>query len=85
MRSMDEIVADYVVDESKLKPYTLPDPLICEDGSRIGNAFDWMTRRRPEIMKIFMQEEWPGVKEKLKEAEELAEELRKQGKPKEKN
>ena len=61
MRSMAEIVADYVVDESKLKPYTLPDPLVCEDGTPVGSAFDWMTRRRPEIMRIFMQEEYGFV------------------------
>ena len=61
MRSMDEIVADYVVDESKLKPYTLPDPLVCEDGAPVDNAFAWMTRRRPEILRIFMQEEYGFV------------------------
>lgn len=61
MRKMSEIVADYVIDESKLKPYTLPDPLQCEDGSRIENAFDWMTRRRPEVLRIFMNEEYGFV------------------------
>ncbi len=44
-----------IYDESKVPPYTLPDPLRFEDGSRVEKAEDW-PRRRAELMKLFEQE-----------------------------
>lgn len=43
-------------DESKLKPYTLPDPLAFADGGRVADAHGWMSRRRPELIHVYETE-----------------------------
>ncbi len=43
-------------DESKVGSYTLPDPLVCNDGSRVTNAETWFARRRPEILEAYRAE-----------------------------
>lgn len=40
-------------DESKVGVYTLPDPLIFNDGKPVRTASDWTKRRRAEILKLF--------------------------------
>ena len=40
-------------DESRVPPYTLPDPLVAGDGSRVSDAQAWRQRRRPEILELF--------------------------------
>jgi hypothetical protein len=40
-------------DESKVPPYTLPDPLVLGDGQRVADASAWQQRRRPEIVGLF--------------------------------
>jgi hypothetical protein len=40
-------------DESKVGAYTLPDPLVLANGSRVTDPMVWWTRRRPEILKMF--------------------------------
>ena len=40
-------------DESKVAPYTLPDPLLCEDGTRVMDARTWQAKRRGEILHSF--------------------------------
>ena len=42
-------------DEAKVPAYTLPDPLLMNNGSRVRNAADWRERRRPEILHLFEQ------------------------------
>ncbi len=42
-------------DEANVGNYTLPAPLICADGSRVTNAELWLTKRRPEILKLYRQ------------------------------
>jgi hypothetical protein len=42
-------------DESKVAPYTLPDPLIFSNGTRVGDASAWR-RRRAEILRIYESE-----------------------------
>ena len=43
-------------DESKVPAYTLPDPLLCEDGTKVADAETWRTKRRPEILRLFESE-----------------------------
>ena len=40
-------------DEDKVPEYTLPDPLVSEDGSKITSAFQWTGARRAEILALF--------------------------------
>lgn len=43
-------------DESKVPEYVLPDPLVCNDGHKIKSVEEWESKRRPEIMEMFMSE-----------------------------
>src|SRR5262245_11363623 len=51
----DETIADIAVNytEAKVGDYTLPDPLKMADGSPVADAETWRTRRRPELVKLF--------------------------------
>jgi hypothetical protein len=40
-------------DESKVPQYELPDPLICEDGTKVTMAEEWESQRRSELLAIF--------------------------------
>src|SRR5438045_8563919 len=40
-------------DESKIPPYTLPDPLVLADGKKVGDAKGWTDKRRPELLALF--------------------------------
>ena len=51
--SAQKFVANY--EESKIPHYTLPDPLVFDNGDRVKNKNDW-ARRRAEIYKIFENE-----------------------------
>ncbi len=56
-------------DESKVPSYTLPDPLIAEDGQVIDTAELWWEKRRPEILELFEREVYgrsPGRPEAMK-------------------
>lgn len=56
-------------DESKVRPYTLPDPLVCLDGTRVTDAKLWREKRRPEILRLFeeyMYGRAPGRPEQMK-------------------
>ncbi len=48
--------ADANYDEYKVAPYTLPDPLVMADGTRVGDAKTWTRKRRPEILRLFETE-----------------------------
>ena len=44
--------------------YTLPDPLILNDGQRVTDAATWREKRRPEVLRLFEQYVYgkvPGV------------------------
>jgi hypothetical protein len=43
-------------DESKVPPYSLPDPLILKNGQKVINAAMWSNQRRPEIVEDFDRE-----------------------------
>ncbi|NOX55463.1 MAG: acetylxylan esterase [Planctomycetes bacterium] len=56
-------------DESKVPKYTLPDPLVCADGTRVTDAATWTKKRRPEILELFRREVYgrsPGRPESMK-------------------
>jgi (4-O-methyl)-D-glucuronate---lignin esterase len=40
-------------EESKVPEYTLPDPLMMSDGTKVKNAQTWQSKRRPEILELF--------------------------------
>ncbi|MSU25045.1 MAG: acetylxylan esterase [Opitutus sp.] len=46
------------LDESKVPPYTLPDPLLCTDGTRVRDAATWRAKRRPELLELFATQEY---------------------------
>ena len=43
-------------DETKVPAYTLPDPLVCADGTRVTRASVWKQKRRPELVRLFEEE-----------------------------
>ncbi|MEP6755665.1 MAG: acetylxylan esterase [Chthonomonadales bacterium] len=47
-----------ITDEAKVPVYTLPDPLRCADGTVVTDRETWRTKRRPELLKLFEQEEY---------------------------
>lgn len=57
-----------VKEESKVPPYTLPDPLVANDGKHIATAEDWRNIRWPQLMRLFETEVYgraPAEKPKL--------------------
>lgn len=52
---MNHSAWDVNYDESKVPEYTLPDPLLLSDGTRVTDAHTWFSRRRPEILRLFEQ------------------------------
>jgi hypothetical protein len=44
------------VDESKVPPYSLPDPLVLNSGKKVTTAEMWWKQRRPEIVEDFDRE-----------------------------
>lgn len=40
-------------DEAKVPNFELPDPLVCEDGTRVSSTELWFQKRRPELVKLF--------------------------------
>lgn len=49
-------VPGYNYDESKVPEYTLPDVLLCSDGTRVTTVREWEKKRRPEVLKLFETE-----------------------------
>src|SRR6267378_2435203 len=40
-------------DEAKVPKYTLPDPLVCLDGTKVTDTKLWESKRRPEILRLY--------------------------------
>lgn len=53
MRAMAE-EANY--DESKMPAYTLPNPLVMENGRAVTTAEQWRNERRPELLRLFEEQ-----------------------------
>lgn len=49
------------MDESKVLPYTLPDPLTLNDGTKVTDVKTWQEKRRPEIVELFDREVYGRV------------------------
>lgn len=68
-----EVIAGIPVnyDESKVGDYKvgLPDPLTLQNGKKVTTVKEWEKKRRPEIVKIFEENQfgkWPARKPKLR-------------------
>ena len=48
-------------DERKVKAFTLPDPLLCKDGTKVTTPEQWWNKRRPEIVEEFDREVYGRV------------------------
>ena len=44
--------------ESQVPAFEVPDVLKCEDGERVETASQWEMKRRPELMRIFSEQEY---------------------------
>lgn len=45
--------SETVYDEAKVPEYTLPDPLVSSNGSKVTDAKTWYEKRRPETLELF--------------------------------
>ena len=45
-------------DEAKVGIYTLPDPLVLADGRPVHDARTWFEKRRPEIVRMFEENQY---------------------------
>jgi hypothetical protein len=45
-------------DESKVATYTLPDPLVFANGKPVRDAATWTTKRRPELIRLFEENQY---------------------------
>jgi len=45
-------------DESKIPTYSLPDPLVMQNGKKVNNPKTWYKKRRPEILRLFENEQF---------------------------
>ena len=43
-------------DEANVPEYSLPDVMLCRDGSRVSDDKSWETKRRPEILHMFEEQ-----------------------------
>ena len=43
------------IQEDRVPPYVLPDPMVCFDGRRITGPAEWETIRRPELLKFYQE------------------------------
>jgi hypothetical protein len=51
-------------DESKVKPYTLPDPLVLANGKPVRDARTWRETRRREIVRLYETEIYGRIPER---------------------
>lgn len=46
------------MDEARVPAYTLPDAFTMEDGTPVRNRRQWVEKRRPELLRLFAEEEY---------------------------
>ncbi len=51
-------IPGYNYDEAKIAPYTMANPLKMADGLPVTTAAQWYAQRRPELMRMFEQDEF---------------------------
>ena len=67
MNNADAQPAGYNYDEAKVPVYTLPDPLVANNGAKVATAGQWQASRRAEVMKLFEEHVYGRRPGKLKE------------------
>jgi hypothetical protein len=62
----DAVIAGIPVNytEAKVGTYTLPDPLKMSDGKPVADAKTWLSKRRPEIVKLFEENQYGRTPER---------------------
>lgn len=53
VREHEQRRGQFVYDEAEVPAYTLPDLLVMEDGTRVGDGKTWRRKRRGEILELF--------------------------------
>ncbi len=53
-------------DEDKVPQYTLPDPLVMQNGQKVTDAETWKTKRRPELLALFKEYEYGAMPPAMK-------------------
>ena len=69
MKTVSAQPAGFNYDESKVRPYTLPDPLLLDNGRRVTTSSQWEKQRRPELLETFIAEMYgrsPGKSRSVK-------------------
>jgi hypothetical protein len=54
--TLTPLASGQVIDEAQVPPYTLPDPLVMADGTRVTTVERWRTSRRPELQELITRE-----------------------------
>ena len=68
VKELSESRSDIIYDEEKVPQYTLPDPVVMLDGSKVTDAETWQAKRRPEILELFRSQVYgkaPGRPENM--------------------
>jgi hypothetical protein len=53
VKKLESRSSQFIYDEARVPEYTLPDPLVALDGTRVSSAAAWNTSRREELMNLF--------------------------------
>jgi hypothetical protein len=54
------------LDEEKVGPYTLPDPLVAQGGQKISTREAWIKQQRPELLRLFEDQVYGKVPQPYK-------------------
>jgi pimeloyl-ACP methyl ester carboxylesterase len=48
----------WIYREADVPPYSIPDPLVCADGTKVTDRQSWEQKRRPELLELFRKYEY---------------------------